>query len=165
MVDETKEKTKKEEKKQMKEESLIRILSTDIPGNKSVYSGLTRIKGISWSFSNALCKVLKIDKDKKIEDLDGKEIEKISDFAKNPQLPGFILNRKKDFDSGGDRHLVGSDLDLQKQFDVKRLKKIKSYRGLRHMLGLPTRGQRTRSHFRTGRAIGVKKGKMKKSGK
>ena len=42
-------------------------------------------------------------------------------------------------------------LELQKEFDIKRLKKIKSYRGLRHSTGQPVRGQRTKSHFRTNR--------------
>ena len=50
--------------KELGEEKLIRILSKDIPGKMTVYSGLTRIKGISWGFSNALCKNLKIDKNK-----------------------------------------------------------------------------------------------------
>lgn len=153
------------EEKKMEGESLIRILSTDIPGNKSVYAGLTRARGISWSFSNAICKTLEIDKNKKISELSKKEIERISEFVKNPKLPSFILNRRKDFSSGENRHLVGTDFDLQKEFDIKRLRKIKSYRGIRHVLGLPVRGQRTKSHFRRGRAIGVKRGKIRKSGK
>ncbi len=151
-------KERKEEKKEQGKregETLIRILSTDIPSGKSVYAGLTRIKGVSWSFSNAVCNVLGINKDKKISDLTEKEREKISDFIKNPKLPVFTLNRRKDFASGEDRHLIGSDLELRKEFDIKRLKKIRSYRGLRHVLGLPVRGQRTKAHFRKHRAVGV----------
>jgi small subunit ribosomal protein S13 len=161
------EKVKEKEKQESKweEGNLIRFLSTDIPGNRSIYAGLTRIKGISWNFSNAICNILGIDKNKKISELSEEEKEKIIQFIKNPKLPSFVLNRRKDFDSNQDKHIIGVDLDLQKQFDIKRLKKIKSYRGLRHMLGLPVRGQRTKSHFRRGKALGVKKGKMKKSGK
>jgi ribosomal protein S13 len=48
------------------EQKLIRILSKDIEGNLSVYVGLTKIKGISWSISNAICKVLGINKSKKV---------------------------------------------------------------------------------------------------
>ena len=66
-----------------------------------------------------------------------------------------MLNRQKDFEVGKNKHLVGSDLDLRKEFDIKRLKKIKSYRGLRHLVGLPMRGQRTRSHFRKNRSKGA----------
>jgi hypothetical protein len=47
------------------EEKLIRILSKDIEGGLNVYVGLTKIKGISWSLSNAICKSLKLDKKKK----------------------------------------------------------------------------------------------------
>jgi small subunit ribosomal protein S13 len=48
---------------------------------------------------------------------------------------------------------------MVKEFDIKRMKQIKSYKGMRHSLKQPVRGQRTRSHFRTtGVAVGVKKG-------
>lgn len=140
------------------EESLIRILSTDIPGNKNIFAGLTRIKGVSWSFSNAVCSVLGIERNKKISSLNEEEIKKISEFIKNPRLPEFLLNRRKDIETGKSHHLIGTDLDLQKEFDIKRLKKIRSYRGLRHALGQPVRGQSTRSHFRTRgkkKAVGV----------
>ncbi|MBM3233631.1 30S ribosomal protein S13 [Candidatus Pacearchaeota archaeon] len=143
---------------QEKEEKIIRILSTDVPGNKQVYAGLTRIKGVSWSLSNAVCHVLGISKERKIVSLNEQEIKKISEFIKNPKLPDFMLNRRKDFEAGKSLHLIGSDLDLIKEFDIKRLKKIRSYRGLRHALGQPVRGQRTRSHFRTRgkkKAVGV----------
>ncbi len=160
---------KKEDKKikgdKRKEETLIRILSTDIPGERTVYSGLAKIKGVSWSFSNAVCKALGIGRDKKIKDLTEKKIKKISEFIKNPKLPSFILNRRKDFSSGQNKHLVTSDLNLEKEFDVKRLRKIKSYRGLRHLLGQPVRGQRTKAHFRKHKAVGVTKRKIRKSGK
>ena len=47
-----------------REERLVRILSKDIEGKMKVYAGLTKIKGVSWTFSNAVCKVLKLDKNK-----------------------------------------------------------------------------------------------------
>lgn len=153
-----------EQEKQDYNEKILRILSKDIPGNKTVYAGLTRVKGISWAVSNNICKELKIDKRKKVGELTKEEIEKIETFMKNPKLKDFLKNRKKDFDTGKDKHLIGSDLDLRKDFDIKRLKKIKSYRGLRHAAGLPLRGQRTRSNFRKNRAKGAgikKKGNKK----
>ena len=146
--------------KSVKGEKIIRILETDVSGGMQVYPALAKIKGVSWSFSNAICNVLKIDKKKKIGDITDKEIKEICEFIKNPKLPNFLLNRRKDLNTGENLHLVGSDLNLRKEFDIKRLKKIKSYRGLRHALGQPVRGQRTRSHFRTNKSIGVvKKGK------
>ena len=139
------------------EENLVRIFSTDIPGNKNVFSGLTRIKGISYAMSGAACHKLGIDKMKKIKDLNKEEIEKISKFLENPTIPGFLLNRNKDREIGENKHLIGTDLSLQKEFDIKRLKKIRSYRGLRHATGQPVRGQRTKSHFRKNKTVGVMK--------
>lgn len=149
------------EKNKNYDEKLIRILSRDIPENKSIYSGLTRIKGISWAISNVVCKKLKFDKRKKIGTLTKEDIEKIEMFMKKPEINSFLKNRKKDFETGEDKHIIGSELELRKDFDIKRLKKIKSYKGLRHSAGLPLRGQRTRSNFRKNRSksTGIKKKK------
>ena len=154
-----------QQKDKTNEDRLVRIMSKDIEGKMRVYAGLAKIKGVSWSFSNAICNSLGIDKKRKIGSLSKEEIKKISEFVKNPKLPSFLVNRRKDFQSGEDKHLNGSELELQQEFDIKRLKKIKSYRGLRHMVNLPLRGQRTRSHFRKNRrrGSGIKK-KMKKEG-
>lgn len=142
-----------------REERLVRILSKDIEGKMKLYVGLTKIKGISWTFSNAVCRSLKISKNKTIGTLTEEEIQKITDFIKNPTLPDYMLNRRKDIETGKEKHLTGTDLDLRKDFDIKKLKKIKSYRGLRHMAGLPSRGQRTKAHFRLNRkrGSGIKK--------
>ncbi len=129
-------------------ESLVRILDRDINSKKKVIAGLMRIRGISWAMSNGICTSLKINSAKRIGELTKDEIKKIEEFIKKPKLPQFLLNRRKDIDTGEDIHLTGTDLDLRKEFDIKLLKKIRSYRGLRHALGLPTRGQKTRSHFR-----------------
>ena len=153
-----------QDKEEKYEERIVRILSKDIEGKMTLYSGLAKIKGVSWSFSNAICKVLKLDKKRKIGSLSDAEIKKITEFIKNPKIPEYLLNRRKDFDTGEDKHLTSSDLELTKEFDIKRLKKIKSYRGIRHAAGLPLRGQRTRSNFRRDRKKGTgikKKGKKK----
>ena len=146
------------------DERIIRILSEDIEGRMTLYSGLAKIKGISWSFSNAICKKLKMDKRRKIGSLKDEEIKVIINFIKNPDVPEHILNRRRDFDTGENIHLTGTDLELRKEFDIKRLKKIKSYRGIRHSAGLPLRGQRTRSNFRRNRAkgSGIRKKSVKK---
>jgi len=70
----------------------------------------------------------------------------------------FLKNRRSDFKTGEESHIIGSELDMKKDFDIRRLKKIRAYRGIRHAAGLPVRGQRTRSHFRKkGQAVGVKR--------
>ena len=144
-----------DQEQKQQDERMIRILSEDIEGKTRIYPGLTRIKGISWTLSNAICRILKLEKTRKIGSLTDEELKKITDFIKNPEVPTYILNRRADLDTGEDKHLVGSDLDLQKEFDIKRLKKIKSYKGYRHMSNLPLRGQRKRSNFRRNRAKGA----------
>ncbi len=136
-------------------ERIVRILDEDIEGAMRIYAGLAKIKGISWSMANAICKKLKIDKNRKVGSLTDAEVKKISNFIKNPEIPSFIFNRRFDFETGKQRYLTGTDLELQKEFDIKRLKKIKSYRGIRHSAGLPVRGQRTKSHFRKNKKKGA----------
>ena len=151
--------TENKNTKEKYEFRVVRILSKDIEGNKKVYPGLTRIKGISWSFSNAICKKVGIDKRKKVGELSPEEITSIEQFIKDVKLPIYLLNRQNDFETGNEGHLTGVDLDLKKEFDIKRLRKIKSYRGFRHVANLPLRGQRTKSNFRTNRrkGAGIKK--------
>jgi small subunit ribosomal protein S13 len=141
------------------DERVVRILSKDIEGRMTLYSGLTKIKGISWTLSNAICRILGMDKKRKIGSLTEDDLTKIITFLKNPELPEHLLNRRDDYETGENKHLTGSDLELQKEFDIKRLKKIKCYKGLRHTIGLPLRGQKTKSNFRKNRkkGSGIKK--------
>lgn len=135
---------------------MIRLLATDIEGNLAIYPGLTKVKGISWAFSNAVCQKLGFDKQRKLGTLTEDEINKITEFiSKKLDIRENILNRRKDLEEGEDKHLIGSTLELRKDFDIKRLKKIKSYRGFRHISGLPLRGQRTKSNFRKNRRKGA----------
>lgn len=160
------EKTEKTEKPvkhedRDREKELIRIAATDIPGNLSIYAGLTKIKGISWAFSNAICRHFNFDRKRKISTITDEEIKKILDFIKKPNVPEWLLNRRKDIETGKNKHLITTDLDLEREFDIRRMKKIRSYKGIRHGYGLPVRGQRTRAHFRKGKAIGVVRAKVK----
>ena len=151
-------------KKYMKEEehvTLIRIMGKDIPGDKTLFAGLTRIPGISWAFANAICKTAGLNKLDKIQDIDKAKIEEIENSIRNPQVPGFLKNRQKDFEDGEDTHLSGADLKLRKEFDIKRMRKIRSYKGSRHAVGLPVRGQRTKGNFRRNRKPSVAAAKKK----
>jgi small subunit ribosomal protein S13 len=92
--------------------------------------------------------------------LSNSDVEKIEDIIKNPVkygIPAWLLNRRKDVETGKDLHLLGSDLVLQTKNDVDQMKQIRSWRGFRHSYGLKVRGQRTKSTGRKGKAIGVKK--------
>ena len=99
-----------------------------------------------------------------LSDLEIKEVEeKIKELSQS--LPKWMRNRKKDYITGKDLHLIGTDLDLSQKEDIKREKIIKSYRGVRHSAGLPVRGQRTRTSFRKGATVGVVRKKALKKGK
>ena len=156
MGEEKNYKRKKEE-----EVTLVRILGRDVRGDIKIKSALTKINGISWAISNAICKILKLDEEKKIQDFDKDELARIEDFMKAPELPSFLKNRRNDLDSGEDLHMSGMDLKLRKEFDLKRLKKIKSYKGARHAAQLPVRGQRTKGNFRRNRKPSVAAAKKK----
>ena len=143
---------------------LVRIGNVDIEGKKRLCYALNKIKGISYSFANAICQVSGIDKFKKVGELTDNEVKKLNDAIANPakhNIPAWIFNRRKDYEIGSDKHLLAGDLDFTKSNDIRRLKKIKCYKGVRHSFGLPVRGQRTRGNFRKGATIGVQRAKTK----
>ena len=136
---------------------IVRLISTDVDGSLSVGRALRRIKGISFMFSKAICIVTNIDINKKIGELSEEDIKKLEDTIKEPKMPKWLLNRRNDPESGINAQIIGAKLDLRKREDINLLKKIRSYRGIRHEQGQPVRGQRTRGTFRTQKSVGVTK--------
>src|SRR6056297_3639381 len=107
------EKQNMQTEQQKHAERIVRILAKDIEGGMTIYSGLTKIKGVSWSFANAICNKLDLEKNRKIGSLTEEEVEKITAFVKNPsELPKNMLNRPNDIETGESSHLIGADLDL-----------------------------------------------------
>ena len=144
-----------------KMKQFLRLWNTAIDGNLPISKGLLKIRGIGKNLAVIICNELHISKDKKCGMLTDEEVKKIEDLEKNPGavLPSFVLNRRRDFETGKDELLITANLKLRQEFDVKRMRRIKSFKGIRHATGQPVRGQRTRSHFRKGSAVGVKKPK------
>jgi small subunit ribosomal protein S13 len=141
---------------------IIRIANVDLPGQKKVSFALTNIKGIGINFAEAVCFAAKVDKLKKAGVLSPEEVERLNAVLLNPAkmgIPTWMFNRKKDYETGEHKHLLTGSLQFTQENDLKRLKKIKTYRGVRHIKGLPVRGQRTRSNFRhsKGKVVGVAK--------
>ncbi len=150
---------------------IVRIAATDLDGAKPLKQSLLKIKGVSHSMVNAVCNVSKVDREKKTGILKDEEIKKIEEVIKKPlnfKIPSWMLNRERDNESGENKHLTGVDLKLTKEFDIKKLMRTKSYRGLRLSVGLPVRGQKTKSNFRPnkrkGKGLGVKTKKKGKKG-
>ena len=79
--------SKQETKQNIEEERIVRILSKDIEGKNKMYSGLTKINGVSWGFANTICRALNIDKKRKIGSLTKEEVTKISEFVKTKTVP------------------------------------------------------------------------------
>lgn len=151
---------------QMRE--LVRIVDTNIKGDKKLPFALTYIKGVGSSYAHAVCTVCNTQLNKKIGELSQQEIENLEDAIRNPKkygIPTWLLNRRKDIESGEDTHVVSSTVKFTTEVDIKRLKKMKCYRGMRHAFGLPVRGQRTKSNFREGSALGVQRKKNVKAGR
>jgi small subunit ribosomal protein S13 len=113
-----------------------RVIGIDIPDNKRLEISLMYIYGIGRRLSNEVCAKLGLDPNMKARNLNEDEIAKINALLTT-------------------QYVVEGDLRRQIQNNIKRLISIHSYRGMRHRLGLPVRGQRTRTNSRT------RKGKRK----
>jgi len=150
------------------ERKIIRLGETNLDGSKRVDVAIRQVKGVSFVFANAVAKTLGFE-NRSLGDLSESELKTLEDALTNPakyDIPSWLFNRRKDPDSGTDTHLLTSNLELTQKMDIDRMKKIKCYRGVRHILDLPVRGQRTRSSFRKGKTIGVsRKAKAKQAAK
>ena len=136
---------------------IVRIARTGIDGTKQVSKAITALKGVGDMYANAVADQLGYT-NQKIGDLSDEKIDEIEETIKNPEeanVPQWLLNRRKDRDTGEDTHLIESDLELKEEFDIRRLKQTGTYRGWRHKIGLPVRGQKTKSSFRSGSKVGV----------
>lgn len=118
---------------------MVRLLGMVMQDNNRVEYALTRLYGIGWATAGKICKAAGIDTHKKLGQLNEEEIKKMTAVIENT-------------------YKVEGDLREELSENIKRLREIVSYRGLRHVKGLPVRGQRTKSNART------KKGKRKTVG-
>ena len=113
----------------------VRIAGVDIPGHKRGEIALTYIYGIGRSTANKILEKAEVDKDKHPEDWTDDEIKRIREAIAG--------------------HKTEGELRSEERLNIKRLMDIGCYRGIRHRLGLPLRGQRTKNNSRT------RKGKRK----
>lgn len=114
---------------------MARIASVNLPKDKRIEIALTYIYGVGQKLSLDILKINKIDRNKKVKDLSEDEIQRLREYIVKLQIEG--------------------DLRRKIALDIKRLKDINCYRGVRHKKGLPVRGQITKTNART------KKGKKK----
>lgn len=107
-----------------------RIIGVDIPGKKRLVISLTYLYGIGNVRAQEIVEKLNLDPDMKADSLSGEDVVRINALLQT-------------------EYVIEGDLRRQVQNNIKRLINIHSYRGLRHRLGLPVRGQRTRTNSRT----------------
>jgi small subunit ribosomal protein S13 len=140
---------------------IVRIVGKDIPGDKKLSVGLTHIKGIGYNFANALVNALGLNPNSNIGFLTESQVADIEKALKDPSsmnFPSWLLNRRKDVETGKTMHLITSDVAFTVRNDIEREKLTNSWRGFRHTYGLKVRGQRTRTTGRKGASVGVRKG-------
>ncbi len=111
---------------------MARIAGVDIPDNKRGLIGLTYIYGIGNSRSKKILEAAKIDLNIKVKDWTDEQVASIR---------GVI----------SDEYTIEGELRSETQMNIKRLMDIASYRGIRHRIGLPLRGQNTKNNARTRR--------------
>lgn len=113
-----------------------RLLGVDIPNDKRIVISLQYLYGVGGFVARELCEKAKIDPDRQARDISEEEVSRLATLL------------ERDYTVEGPlRRLIGQN--------IARLKEIKCFRGIRHRLGLPVRGQRTRTNARTRK--GVKK--------
>ncbi|MEM3852626.1 MAG: 30S ribosomal protein S13 [Methanomassiliicoccales archaeon] len=140
---------------------VVHIANTDLDGNKKAVVGLMKIKGLGKRMAEKVVELAGIDRNAKLgsysEEKYAEIEEKISSLGK--LFPDWMLNRRREFETGRSRHAIGIDVDMAVREDINRMKMIRCYKGIRHETGQKVRGQRTRSNGRTGLTMGVTKAK------
>lgn len=150
----------KEEKEGFR--GIVRIAGKDVKGEVKFLRALSAVRGISHTLAKAVARIiekeLSISPDHRAGDLTEKQIEDVDKILHNLQqhkIPAYLLNRRSDFASGKDRHVIMNDLIFETTQDIDREKKSYSWKGYRHTYGQKVRGQKTRNTGRTGMAVGV----------
>ncbi|MCL4327955.1 MAG: 30S ribosomal protein S13 [Candidatus Thermoplasmatota archaeon] len=141
---------------------IVRIGNRDLDGERNVRSALSDVKGIGMRLADVIIKKLGIEGKRRIGDLDEVTLDKVRTYLESKEyegIPEWALNHRSEIVSGRSYNLISNDLDLQLQDDVNMMRKVRSYKGVRHETGHKVRGQRTRSNGRKGLAIGVIKKK------
>ena len=137
----------------------VRVANTDLIGGHHLLRALCKIRGVGPSFAHAICSATQFDPATITGTLSEEAIARITVVLEGKEIPVWMRNHQNSFETGNDLHLVSTQLRLTEEFIVKRMRRLKSYKGRRHSAGLPVRGQRTKSNFRKGRSVGVKRKK------
>ncbi len=139
---------------------LVRIHGKDLEGGKKLVAALSDVKGVGFNYATSIILKLGLDPRSRLGTLSDEQLHQIEGALQPTNtlgLPSWYYNRKRDPETGETKQLLGSDLDFALKTDVEKEKTIRSWKGVRHGLGLKVRGQRTRTTGRQGRTVGVRK--------
>jgi len=142
--------------------AIIRIAGKDCDGSRRVDHALRVINGVGIALARAVVKAAGIPLNTRLGNLTEDEVARLERILREPSasaVPAWMLNRQRDPETGQTAHLIGPDLTVRVRMDVEKMKRIRSWRGVRHSLGLRVRGQHTKTTGRTGRTMGVSKKK------
>ncbi len=148
---------KEESKKDENFKYIVRLVNTDVDGNKPIIIGLQSVKGVGSRVAEVVARRAGVNRIAKMGTLEDKEVEALEKLITTyaDYAPAWAVNRQLDFETGDDMHIVGVNMDISLKDDLNRMKMIRSYKGVRHEGGQKVRGQRTRSNGRTGLTLGV----------
>lgn len=140
---------------------IVRIAQTDLDGKKTVQYALTGLKGVGIRTARILTQRASIDPNDSMGYLNDEQVERLRESVANfnQNIPAWMFNYRKSPVTGENQHLLGSQLDLTLREDLNRMKKTRSYTGIRHERGHKVRGQRTKSTGRRGATVGVQRKK------
>ena len=137
---------------------IVRLYGTSLDGTKPIPYALCDVKGVGIRLARSITKREGLDPSMRLGDLSDSEIKRLVDALEHPSrrgIPIWMLNRRKDPQTGEDIHLLTSDLDLRVKEDIDLMRETRSWKGERHSRGLKVRGQRTKTTARKGRSVGV----------
>jgi small subunit ribosomal protein S13 len=122
----------------------VRLAGVELPENKRIDIALTYIYGIGRSLSEKILKKVRIDSNKKVKELGEGELKRLRD----------------EVESG--KYILEGELRQKVASNIRLMKEIKCYKGIRHLRGLPVRGQRTRSNAKTRKGKSLPVGGLKR---
>lgn len=139
---------------------IVRLAATDLDGWRPVQYALSDIKGVGVRTGAYLADVVGVPRAQRIGNLNDEQIAQLQEALNqfSTSAPPWMLNRQYDWETGEDRHVLGPDWQVEVRNDINRMKKIRSYKGVRHEGGKKVRGQRSKSNGRKGLALGVQRG-------
>ena len=147
---------------------IVRLHGSNLDGTKLLPYAMTDLKGVGIRVARTMIKKLGLDPFERLGTLSESDVRKLEEILGNPSshgIPQWMLNRRKDPQTGQDLHLLASDLTLAQREDIDVMRETRSWKGERHARGLKVRGQHTKTSARKGRSVGVSRARIRQQSK